>query len=185
MMALEKSAKISLLPGKRGPKPKSPLEQIAKFEKEQREAEMQTALNNPIRRQFGNEANNPWTDSALGRYCLVHKLRQEVFDSGQTYAKTRRKIISAWDGPMRDQPNGTGGDILMETVKGWERDVSDWELAILESSIEGVAVLGWIGELCLDDNDIAPYMKTFYVRQGLLALAVSMGNLDRRALAGA
>jgi hypothetical protein len=108
-----------------------------------------------------------------------------VFDSGQTYAKTRRKIISAWDGPMRDQPNGTGSDIDLEVLRGWQRDVSGWEIAIAESSIEGIAVLGWIGRLTLDDVDIAPYMKVFYINQGLLALAVAMGNLDKRAIARA
>ena len=145
---------------------------------------MQTAMNNPIRRQF-KTPRDPLIDSALGRFVLVNKLRREILDSGELYAKTRRKIISAWDGPLADQPNGAGGDVPMEILDEWKKDISAWELAILESSIEGVAVLGWIGVLCFDDRDIAPYMRNFHVIQGLLALAVATGKLDKKALARA
>ena len=175
-------AKPQISPRRRGRPKKTTIQQLAEFEKEREEREMQTAMNNPIRRQF-QTPRDPLIDSALGRYCLVQNLRREIFDSASDYAKTRRKIISAWGGPLADQPNGTGSDIDLEIVHGWERDVSDWELAILESSIEGVAVLGWIGKLTFDDVDIAPYMRAFFINQGLLALAVAMGRLDKRALA--
>lgn len=181
MMASE-VAKPQISPRRRGRPKKTTIQQLAEFEKEREEREMQTAMNNPIRRQF-KTPRDPLIDTALGRFVLVNKLRREIFDSGETYARTRRKIVSAWDGPLCDQPNGTGGDIPMDILKSWQRDVFDWEVAITESSTEGVAVLGWIGVLCFDDKDIAPYMRNFHVIQGLLALAVAMGKLDKRAMA--
>jgi hypothetical protein len=174
----------AILPRKRGRPKKTTIEQLAEFEKEREEREMVIALNNPIRRQFATP-RDPLIDTALGRFCIQHKLRREIFDSGELYAKTRRKIVSAWGGPMADQPDSAGGDVPMAILKGWEQDVFDWELAITESSIEGVAVLGWIGVLCFDDKDIAPYMRNFYVIEGLLALAVATGKLDKKALARA
>ena len=169
----------SILPRKRGRPKKSTIEQLAECERERSQREMLTVMQNPIRRHFPIP-NEPLLSTALGRFCTVHKLKRELHDAADDYAKTRRKIISAWDGPLADQPGGTGGDIPTFLKEEWKRAVSAWETAILESSIEGVAILRWIGVLSFDGGEIPAYVSTRYMIDGLLALAVVQGKLDKK-----
>ena len=160
---------------------KTTIEQLVEFEKEKMRVEKQTALSQPGRKGF-DDPENPWLGSALGRFCFTHKLREEIFRAGEHYAQTRRAWLSAVGAPMSVRLGGSGADTPLEIVRRWKSEVDAMEDAILVSSIEGIAVLGWIGEITMFESDPPPYILPKYLISGFMALAVACGYIDPREM---
>ena len=78
---------------------------------------------------------------------------------------------------------GSGADTPLEIVRRWKSEVDAMEDAVLVSSVEGIAVLRWIGEMTMFEVDPPPYILPKYLISGFMALSSACGYIDPREIA--
>lgn len=147
----------------------------------QKDAEIKrVVLDQPHRRDSVNP-ESPWNATALGRYCLAYKVRQELFEAGEAYAAIVRRYRAA-KGIPTDSSTGEGGGgdgPSAATVAGWERQLAICARA-LETCPNGTDAFRYTRQLVIDDFDIDP-LNYPPVVLGLQALAQALGMpLPRR-----
>lgn len=151
---------------------RSTLAQIIAADREQTERERQNAtavvMAQPHRR--GND--HPWCATALGRFCLAHRLKKDLHDAGEKFADLVRRWRAAWGVPVPISLGigGSGQGPLMRTAAGWEEQIASVENALRRVS---TAHLIAIRHLVLDDADV-PAQHSSVAIEALMVLARSM-----------
>ena len=135
-----------------------------------RRREQAVVLNQPHRR--GEES--PFAESPLGRLCLRHKLKRELYDAGMFYGS----IVACWRGakgiPM---PTDCGsGSATAEgpsdlVVQRWQRQMLEIERAVVRHGTEALLVLR---TLVLDEAEVG-VERTGFAILALQAAAVELG----------
>lgn len=152
------------------------LAQMTAAQKSVADAEKLVALAQPHRR--GNTSD--LCGSALGRFCLAQALRRECYDAGLEYGMLKSKWRAAWGAPSDVRMGGSGRDIDMEVVRGWGTRITEMEAAMTRAG--GVAGLGWVEEIAVNDRGIVLPYAIRLTHAALLALAVECGRLPASVL---
>ena len=148
------------------------LAQIAAAQKSAQDVEKVVVLAQPHR--LGNA--DAFAECALGRFVIRLGLERRLHDAGQEYATLRRKWLAAWSAPLPDKMAGKGGDIPLETVRGWRSRLFECEDAMMRC---GVAAQGWVIALACDGQDMPPgHPSERDTADALLALAVELGMVS-------
>lgn len=158
--------------------------QIEEANRAREEVEMATVLAQPHR--LGNRSQK--CESALGRFCLAHKLREEIYSAGGEYASLKRKWRAAKGVPMSERMSGVGVEPDDATVYAWGARIDRCEEAILDCQdidprAYGPAAIGCVEWLVVDDKDLPATIELPDVFAGLLALTLALGFLERKDLA--
>jgi hypothetical protein len=148
-MAVSRKRKL----GKREPngRPLRPtVAQLVELQRAREETEKQVVLAQPHRRGERDQK----AASALGRFCLRHKLEGELYQAGEDYGNLVRRWRIAKGIPVQGRP---GRSLGLEpdgaTVRAWGRRINEIEDRLLEG---GPGILGAIGWLILSDCDPHP-----------------------------
>lgn len=152
-------------------KPKRPtLQQIAEIERHSREHEMAVVLAQPHRRGERDQK----AASALGRFVLQQKLKEEVYDAGEEYAALVRRWRVAKGVPVQGRVGpSTGMPLDDATVDTWGKRIASIERRFLKAGPGVASATIW---LTIDDRDLAsPSWPLALV--GLRALADELGLL--------
>ena len=136
-----------------------------------RRKEQSVVLAQPHRRG----SDHKWAASALGRFCLRRRLREQLYDAGHDYAN----IVSCWRGAKgvpRQVANGHGGSGAGPsdgTVRKWQADMIELERAMMACGTEAFLA---VRTLVLDEADIGIDQDEPAI-EGLTAIAVAKGRM--------
>lgn len=150
----------------------------AKRDRDAYQVEMRTVLQQP-HRKGQPDPTSPWCVTALGRFCLKHRLRRELHDCGAEYAALVNRWRAAKGVPL-DSSTGQAGNGLGPsegTVRAWERQIEAAGLA-MRHAVPGKAgniAYEAVRHIAVDGAEIAPEFIPSGIA-GLLALAVHMGH---------
>lgn len=143
-----------------------------------RQAEQETLIVRlqPHRRDLPNP-ESPLAGSALGRFVLKNKLRQEFYEAGDYYGTLVRKWQSVLGFPSMERVGGTGRDTTWELVNEWSDEIIECRRTmIVYGKPDG----------CLSIERMAVYSEEFAngasIRQAMLslaALAYKYGKIDK------
>ena len=138
--------------------------------------ERATVLAQPHRR--GNQ--DQLCASALGRHCLDHRLRRELFDAGEEYAETARRWRALKGVPVGLQAIGAGSgtEIADEAVKRLCARLESMRTAVTANG--GVETLRALDRVALD-HETLPGAIGFRVTGALITLAEELGLIARNA----
>ena len=145
------------------------------IERDKRLQNMSVVLSQPHRQ--GNTDQR--CESALGRFCLKHRLAREIYDAAEEY----RGVVNRWRAakgiPMElRQGIGSGGDGPSEdTVRGWSKRILLMERALNRASNEARHA---VCQIVLDGFELGAD-QVEHGKIGLFALADEMGFLGNRA----
>lgn len=155
------------------------LAQLMAAEHKQRMAETAAVAAQP-HRAWAPDPHDPRLATALGRFCIRHKLRSELFDAGKEWAETYRRLLAALGAPdpQHSSSLGSGGEGPSKaTIDGWERKIESVEIGLRQYGQS--AYLG-VRHLCMDDAEIPPHEVADTI-VGLRVLAVHFGRLPKGA----
>lgn len=171
-------------PRKAGPRTKSgalrkpTLQQIKEAEAKEYRENMQPVANQPHRRNAPDPLDRRLS-SALGRFCIAHGLRSELFDAGEEWGNLLRRWRAAKGvpDPMHTGGMGSGLGPSDDTVDGWERLIRR-----IEKSLETAGRRVWLATRSLCIDDVEPYSsEAKWAIEGLQAVAGELGRLSRTA----
>lgn len=145
---------------------------IAEAQKAAEEVEKAVVLAQPHRRGEGSQM----AESPLGRFCLQHKLRRELFDAGEAYATLSRQWASVWGAPMPDRLGGNGGDVPMEQAVKWKELLIEWDRC-MESAGGYIGRLSVIS-LAVDLGNVPIKINPEKAKSALFALAIHQGRIN-------
>lgn len=175
-------------PRKAGPRTKSgalrkpTLQQIKEAEAKEYRENMQTVANQPHRRNAPDPLDRRLS-SALGRFCIAHGLRSELFDAGEEWGNLLRRWRAAKGvpDPMHTGGMGSGLGPSDDTVDGWERLIRRIEAA-LKALDSTETIWRLTRSICIDDEDPRPGdTRHVFVICGLRSVAGELGRLSRSA----
>jgi hypothetical protein len=128
------------------------LEQL-KHVQEMRDRENQLFVGDQPHRRDLPDPLHHWGATALGRFCLRHRLRSELFHAGEKYEETWRRFITAKGVPDHKHHGGMGSGLgpSDETVNRWEAQIEGAEEALRRA--QGRVYIA-MRHLCLDDADL-------------------------------
>ena len=143
--------------------------------RERNDAVMSVVLAQPHRR--GNRSQ--WRESAFGRFCDDHKLREEIYDGGNAYADLLRRWRVAKGVPteLRLGMGGSGEGPSDATVEAWTQRLGSVRLNVVLTA----GASAWLAvELLVVDNIEIPKSCTRDAIMGAGALAIEMGNMSAK-----
>jgi hypothetical protein len=129
-------------------------------------------------RRGSKDPRNQWNESPLGRLCLLHRLRTELFDAGEAWAQTRSVWLSIVGAPKikaGEKIYGSGRDVAFSEANRLRRLYLQGAEAI--RSVVGEDGLRAIVRLACDRQEIHPFTPVEIVIDGLMALAIDAGKL--------
>lgn len=136
------------------------------------ESEMAVVLAQPHRR--GNRDQK--CESALGRFCIRMKLREELHDAGKHYANITRlwRVAKGIPSQLVKGGIGSGNGPSDATVAEWSRKLSRVQTAMQRGTPEGYYA---IRLLCLDNEDVE-YLNEAQAVDALVIMAREFGYLS-------
>lgn len=144
--------------------------ELKELQRAREETEKQTVLAQPHRRGERDQK----AASALGRFCLQHKLEGELYQAGEEYGNLVRRWRIANCIPVQGRPGPSLGiEPDDATVQGWGRRILEIEDRLLRAS---PGIFGAIGWLILSDEDPHPVNGPAII-YGLRLLADELGLL--------
>ncbi len=151
------------------------IEQLKQIEAERYRENMQQAAQQPHRRDF-RDPLDPRLESALGRFCVRHRLRGELYDAGNEWAEIRRSWNAAKGVPseVRLGGGGSGQGPSDATVARWGRILTDIDEALYEVN---AATMWAARRLCIDDVAPSREFEPYAIR-GLSVVAVALGRVE-------
>ena len=153
------------------------LAQLKNIEAERYRENMQQVASQPHRVGF-RDPMDPRLESALGRFCVIHGLRRELYQAGLDWAEMRRSWNSAKGVPDSEHHGGmgTGQGPSPETVERWKRRLFDIDEALYDHN---AATMWATRRLCIDGwtptGDFVPF-----VVKGLAVVALTLGAIDAK-----
>jgi len=137
-------------------------------------AEMITVLSQPHRR--GDNLQE--CESPLGRMCLRHKLRREIYDSGIEYGGLVRQFYAAKGipQPTSDGGSGSGAGVSEEKAIKLKEELERLEKPLKRQSIYGFSALRM---LTVHEAEIDPLLEPHAI-EILFSLAQLLKKLGRR-----
>jgi len=155
------------------------LAQMEEIERRKRLAETASVMAQPHRAWAGKQAGHHWLASALGRFCIRHKLRSELFDAGAEWTGIYRRWRAAKGIPDPNHSQTIGGGLGPSDaiVDGWWRDIERVETALRQ---HGQGTFLSARHLLLDDSDL-PDEAAADAIVGLRVVAVELGRLPKGA----
>jgi hypothetical protein len=151
------------------------IEALNKMNQERTEQVISVALNQPHRKG----SRSQWRESVFGRFCDDHKLRESVYDAGNSYADLLRRWRAAKGVPteLRLGIGGNGEGPSDATVAAWSQRI----VSVRKNVIRSVGGCTWlmVESLAVDNIDL-PQSSIMDGIAGLAALAVEMGNMPAR-----
>lgn len=136
-----------------GGKLKKPtLDQIKEADAAKRRENKLFVANQPHRRDLPE----PFSDraaSALGRFCMIYRVGDELYQAGIAYADLTRRWRGAWGcpDPNHSESIGSGLGPSDATVAAWWRQIKGIEKALRARSMTHYAAAR---HLCIDDGDL-------------------------------
>lgn len=165
--------------GKKRPKTAASLQNDAN--RAAADAIMSLVISQPHRRPFGEKANSPLAASPLGRFCLTHKLRDEMYDAAEDWARTYRKWLNAQPGAQRlPGDGGDGADIPYELIHEWGHDWADGNRAMIDTGGSDGSMSVW--RMAIYWEEMSPGASVRACVLALAGLACQRGKIDRRLL---
>lgn len=115
-------------------------------------------------------------ESAIGRFILRHwtdeAMRQQLYDAALRYAATNRKWASAWGAPMADLLGGNGGDVPIEVINEWSRNVRGWEREMCDAGLQAGKIAVYL--MAVHNQDLSPHANPTLAIRALAALSATM-----------
>jgi hypothetical protein len=151
------------------------VEQLKQLEAERYRENMQQVAIQPHRRAF-RDPLDPRLENALGRFCVLHRLRGELYDAGNEWAEIRRSWNAAKGAPseVRLGHGGSGAGPSDATVARWGRMLQDIDEALTDVN---AATLWAVRRLCIDDV-LPPREYERFLVPGLSIVAVTLGRVE-------
>ena len=143
--------------------------------RERNDAVMSVVLAQPHRRG----SRSQWRESAFGRFCDDHKLREEIYDGGNAYSDLLRRWRAAKGVPteLRLGMGRSGQGPSDATVEAWTQRLGSIRLNVVLSAGAGA----WLAvELLVVDGIELPKSCTRDAIMGAGALAIEMGNMSAK-----
>lgn len=149
--------------------------QLKEVEAERYRENMQQVSQQPHRRDFANPLD-PRLESALGRFCVLHRLRGELYDAGNEWAEIRRSWNAAKGVPreVRAGSAGSGQGPSDATVTRWKRLLDQIDEDLYEAN---AATMWATRRLCIDGVAPSREFERFAV-EGLAIVARSLGRVE-------
>lgn len=149
------------------------LAQIEAADKRARLVETAQAAGQPHRVGWPNP-RDPKLASALGRFSIRHKLRDELYDAGIAYADLTRRWRAAWGVPDPTHSDSLGGGLgpSEATVARWWKDIEAIENALRRKSPTHYLAAR---HLCIDDGDLPDDARAVAI-EALMVLAEETGR---------
>jgi hypothetical protein len=131
---------------------KPTLEQIMDADKAKRRENKLFVASQPHRRYLP-EPFSERAASALGRFCMVYQLREELYQAGMHYSELTRRWRGAWGCPDPIHSDSLGGGLgpSEAAVETWWRHIEGIEKALRAKSMRHYAAAR---HLCVDDGDL-------------------------------
>ena len=159
-------------------------EERKRRERDAYQVEMQTVLKQPHRRGMP-QPDHRWCSTALGRFCLKHRVRRELHDCTADYAAVVRRLWAAKGVPNPDGTGEAGSGVGPSdaTVRGWEREVAACERAMIRClpGRQGHIAMAAVRHIAVDPRphiEMEPIPPEYIPAaiQGMLALANHKGH---------
>lgn len=115
-------------------------------------------------------------ESAIGRFVLLYRLNEALYDAGLEYARVRGQWLAAMGAPRDERHGGSGSDLPMEIVWRWRDDVAEWRKAMGDAGGKNGAAS--VEYMVCDNMDFAGHMfETSHTIDALMGLAKAMGKV--------
>lgn len=115
-------------------------------------------------------------ECALGRFVLLYRLNEALYDAGLEYARVRGQWLAAMGAPRDERHGGSGSDLPMEIVWKWRDDVSEWRKAMGDAGGKNGAAS--VEYMVCDNMDFAGHMfQASHTIDALMGLAKAMGKV--------